>query len=135
MFTYLDNHKTYRKKITYSNCFTSMRIHKTLRKTTTGLVTSALPYVRPSVFFMQKLVIMGHISMKFYSRVIYWNLSTKFKFSQYLTNIRRFICLFILTLNLLTTTIVAPPSNASKWQTGFNSAFKGLIYFNISSVY
>ena len=31
-----------------------------------------------------------------------------------------------LTLNLLTTTIVAPPSNASKWQIGFNSAFKGL---------
>jgi hypothetical protein len=29
------------------------------------------------------------------------------------------------TLNLLTTTIVAPPSNASKWQMGFNSAFKG----------
>ena len=33
----------------------------------------------------------------------------------------------ILTLNLLTTTIVAPPSNASKCQMGFNSAFKGLI--------
>jgi hypothetical protein len=32
----------------------------------------------------------------------------------------------LLTLNLLTTTIVAPPSNASKWQTGFNSAFKEL---------
>jgi len=32
----------------------------------------------------------------------------------------------LLTLNLLTTTIVAPPSNASKWQMGFNSAFKGL---------
>jgi len=31
-----------------------------------------------------------------------------------------------LTLNLLTTTKVAPPSNASKWQMGFNSAFKGL---------
>ena len=31
-----------------------------------------------------------------------------------------------LTLNLLTITIVAPPSNASKWQMGFNSAFKGL---------
>jgi hypothetical protein len=31
-----------------------------------------------------------------------------------------------LTLNMLTTTIVAPPSNASKWHTGFNSAFKGL---------
>ena len=35
---------------------------------------------------------------------------------------------FFLTLNLLTTTIVAPPSNASKWQMGFTSAFKGLIY-------
>ena len=34
-----------------------------------------------------------------------------------------------LTLNLLTTTIVAPPSNASKWQMGFNSAFKGLILY------
>jgi hypothetical protein len=33
----------------------------------------------------------------------------------------------ILTLNLLTSTIIAPPSNASKWQMGFNSAFKGLI--------
>jgi hypothetical protein len=32
----------------------------------------------------------------------------------------------VLTLNLLTTTIVAPPSNASKWQMGINSAFKGL---------
>ena len=32
-----------------------------------------------------------------------------------------------LTLNLLTTTIVAPPSNACKWQMGFNSAFKGSI--------
>ena len=32
----------------------------------------------------------------------------------------------LLTLNLLTTTIVAPPSNASKWQIGFNSVFKGL---------
>jgi hypothetical protein len=32
-----------------------------------------------------------------------------------------------LILNLLTTTIVAPPSNASKWQMGFNLAFKVLI--------
>ena len=31
-----------------------------------------------------------------------------------------------LTLNLLTTTIVAAPSNASKRQMGFNSAFEGL---------
>ena len=36
-----------------------------------------------------------------------------------------------LTLNLLTTTIVAPPSNASKWQMGFNSVFKGLKAFYI----
>ena len=32
-----------------------------------------------------------------------------------------------LTFTLLTTTIVAPPSNASKWQMGFNSAFKRLM--------
>ena len=32
----------------------------------------------------------------------------------------------VLSLNLLRTTIVAHPSNASKWQMGFNSAFKGL---------
>ena len=32
-----------------------------------------------------------------------------------------------LNLNLLTTTIVAPPNNANKWQMGFNSEFKGLI--------
>jgi hypothetical protein len=31
-----------------------------------------------------------------------------------------------LTLNLPMSTIVAPPSNASKWQMGFNSVFKGL---------
>jgi hypothetical protein len=31
-----------------------------------------------------------------------------------------------LTHTLLTTTIVAPPCNASKWQMGFNSAFKEL---------
>jgi hypothetical protein len=31
-----------------------------------------------------------------------------------------------LTLNLLMTTIVAPPSNASIWQMGFNSVFKVL---------
>jgi hypothetical protein len=34
----------------------------------------------------------------------------------------------VLTLILLTTTIVAFPSNVSKWQMGFNSAFKGLMY-------
>ena len=33
----------------------------------------------------------------------------------------------LLTLNLLTSTIVAPSSNANKWQMGFNSAFKGLM--------
>jgi hypothetical protein len=32
----------------------------------------------------------------------------------------------LLTLNLLTSPIVALPSNASKWQMGFNLAFKGL---------
>ena len=37
------------------------------------------------------------------------------------------LSVFKLTLNLLTTTTVAPSSNASKWQMGFNSAFKGLI--------
>ena len=37
-----------------------------------------------------------------------------------------------LTLNLLTATIVAPPSNASKWQIGFNSAFRGLNQFNVN---
>ena len=31
-----------------------------------------------------------------------------------------------LTLNLLTSTVVVPSSNASKWRMGFNSAFKGL---------
>ena len=39
-----------------------------------------------------------------------------------------------LTLNLLTTTIVAPPSNASKWQMGFNSAFKGLMFLFLTSM-
>jgi hypothetical protein len=42
--------------------------------------------------------------------------------------VNRCTVVYKLTLNLLTTTIVAPPSNASKWQMGFNSAFKGLIY-------
>jgi hypothetical protein len=32
---------------------------------------------------------------------------------------------FDINPNLITTTIVAPPSNASKWLMGFNSAFKG----------
>jgi hypothetical protein len=40
-----------------------------------------------------------------------------------------------LTLNLLTTTIVAPPSNASKWQMGFNSAFKSLTKCSCSRQY
>ena len=44
-----------------------------------------------------------------------------------LTSPRRGVKLCALTLNLLTTTIVASPSNASKWQMGFNSAFKGLM--------
>jgi len=38
-----------------------------------------------------------------------------------------------LTLNLQMTTIVAPPSNASKWQMGYNSAFKGLIWLRIGT--
>ena len=40
-----------------------------------------------------------------------------------------------LTLNLLTTTIVAPASNARKWQMGFNSAFKGIIHVTWSEKY
>ena len=47
------------------------------------------------------------------------------------TNYEPLICCS-LTLNMLTTTIVAPPSNASKWQMGFNSAFKGLIVRKLS---
>jgi len=39
----------------------------------------------------------------------------------------KLVLFFPLTLNLLTTTIFAPLSNASKWQMEFNSAFKGLI--------
>jgi len=39
-----------------------------------------------------------------------------------------------LTLNLLTTTIVAPPINASKWRMGFNSAFKGFATKGIENV-
>ena len=42
---------------------------------------------------------------------------------------------YILTLNLLTSTIVAPPSKASKWQMGFNSAFKGLKVAGICGCY
>ena len=68
-------------------------------------------------------------------------LRTVHLFLKYLTNLTKrikrrlktaataleIICLAVcLTLNLLTTTIVAPPSNASKWQMVFNSAFKGL---------
>jgi hypothetical protein len=34
----------------------------------------------------------------------------------------------ILTLYMLTWRIWRAPNNASKWQMGFNSAFKGLIY-------
>jgi hypothetical protein len=41
-------------------------------------------------------------------------------------NVLNKIKLLPLTLNLLTTTIVAPLSNASKWQMRFNSVFKGL---------
>jgi len=37
-------------------------------------------------------------------------------------------------INLLTATTVVPPSNASKWQMGFNSAFKGLNIFYFVSM-
>jgi hypothetical protein len=40
-----------------------------------------------------------------------------------------------LTLILLTTTKVAPPSNASKWQMGFNSASKGLSVVSIRACF
>jgi len=36
----------------------------------------------------------------------------------------------LLTLNLLKWKIWWAPNNASRWQMGFNSACKGLIYFN-----
>jgi hypothetical protein len=65
-----------------------------------------------------------HISVKYmskhFSRKHAWLFHSRcysFKYAKVLN----------LTLNLLTTTIVAPPSNASKWQVGFNSAFKGLM--------
>ena len=45
---------------------------------------------------------------------IYWSQSKSFE------------ALYILTLILLTWTIWRAPTNASKWRTGFNSAFKGL---------
>jgi hypothetical protein len=35
------------------------------------------------------------------------------------------ILVMLLTLNLLTTSIVAPPSNASKWQMGLIRRLKG----------
>ena len=67
-----------------------------------------------------------------------------FKISQHGGNPVQFVCsnsiqkilvhdivLCLKSINLLTTTIIAPPSNASKWQMGFNSAFKGLKYINI----
>ena len=41
-------------------------------------------------------------------------------------HVREQNCPNTLTLNLLTTTMVAPSSNANKWHMGFNSAFKGL---------
>ena len=46
------------------------------------------------------------------------------------TEVQTYFVIFLkycLTLNLLTTTRFAPPSNARKWQMGLNSAFKGLI--------
>jgi hypothetical protein len=50
-------------------------------------------------------------------------------------NNNRFTDIENLTLNLLTTTIVAPPSNATKWQMGFNSVFKGLKFLKRLNVY
>ena len=52
-----------------------------------------------------------------------WGLSA---YQRGLCSVKESVKPTVLTLNLLTTTIVAPPSNASKWQMGFNSAFKGL---------
>jgi len=46
-------------------------------------------------------------------------------FVEYMENIRTVTC--VLTLNPLTSRIWWTPNNASKWQMGFNSAFKGLI--------
>jgi hypothetical protein len=42
------------------------------------------------------------------------------------------INLFVLTLILLTSTKWRAPASASKWQMGFNSAFKGLIRQGLS---
>ena len=47
---------------------------------------------------------------------------------------KRECLVIILTLNLLTTTIVARPSNASKWPMGFNSAFKVLIMSEMNKI-
>jgi hypothetical protein len=57
---------------------------------------------------------------------IYW-FFFMFTFLFVLIYILLYLLISCLTLNLLTTTIVAPPSNARKWQMGFNSAFKGLM--------
>src|SRR5215471_7845158 len=48
---------------------------------------------------------------------VFRKVHTKMQFKYYKT--------ISLTLNLLTTSIVATPSNASKWQMGFNLPFKG----------
>ena len=91
---------------------------------------------------MLKLVV-HHISLRLQkvnsAKISLYIEAKAFHFSSYIRRIiphRRLIILFFsiltavglfLTLNLLTTTRVAPPSDASKWQMGFNSAFKRLI--------
>jgi len=59
-------------------------------------------------------------------RFVSWPLCTRHDTTN--CKLRRYTAWQSLTLNLLTTTIVAPPSSASKWQMGFNSAFIGLKY-------
>ena len=61
----------------------------------------------------------GHSFKMYYACKIYYSKDHKVRFLKYAK-------ILVLTLNSLTTTIVAPPSNASKWQMGFNLAFKGL---------
>ena len=73
-----------------------------------------------------------NLKTHFVHDIFYLNAAVFHIAQEYLVSIPRWqsvsiFCTLILTLNLLTTTIVAPPSNASKWPMGFNSRFKGLI--------
>ena len=69
-----------------------------------------------------------------YSEIICYNFTSLNVYRVALKHMRDFISYLAwfvqyfttLTLKLQTTTIVAPHSNASKWQMGFNSEFKGL---------